>query len=149
MCKSFVFDVALTLAFLGVFAFSFAFRKNDLFKPSCAPILPPLRLPPPHPSPSPLKPFHIKGGSRRAQAHPRKVRHKARPIHRLINGSNRLINGISQLLMALINPLVEKLARLAGLWRELAPPVLPINGSVGQLVARGPQVALPRRSPIG
>ena len=32
--------------------------------------------------------------------------------------------------------------------QQVAPPVLPINGLVGQLAARRPQVALPRRLPM-
>ena len=45
---------------------------------------------------------------------------------------------------------MEKSVQLAALRRPVAPPVFtdywaPMNGLVGQLVARPPQVALPRR----
>ena len=38
--------------------------------------------------------------------------------------------------------------QLAALRRHVAPPTAPMNGSVGQLAARRPQVALPGRLPM-
>ena len=47
---------------------------------------------------------------------------------------------------------MEKSVQLAALWRQVALPAFtgwaPVNGLVGRLAARQPQVVLPRRLPM-